>query len=148
MGKSGSSFRDQRRRYGRGFGGRERYTRRAPSGYDQRRPMPINGMCNPLCPFFRCSKNAKILVKKVVRGHTINEVRCRWIGDKCIGWRCQFGYCERHALLPDGRCAFAVKFRESTDDFFKEIESEDVEERVESKLTRRYGGRRDRDLFD
>jgi hypothetical protein len=34
---------------------------------------------------------------------------CAWIGDKCIGASCRYAYCEKKAMLPDGRCAFAVE---------------------------------------
>lgn len=105
------------------------------------RPMPLKDKCNPLCPFFRCSKNALVTVNKVVKGHVQKAAMCRWIGDQCLGASCQFAYCERKALLPDGRCAFAVKFRESGDDFLKELEKDEVNEKVRNLLSRKVGRR-------
>ncbi len=105
----------------------------------QLKPMPIGDRCNPLCPFFRCSKNALVTVNKVVRGHVQKAAMCRLIGDQCLGYSCQFAYCERKALLPDGRCAFAVKFKGSGDEFLKEVEKESLEEDVMSLIKRRVG---------
>ncbi|MDP8003245.1 MAG: hypothetical protein RAK17_03580, partial [Caldisphaera sp.] len=39
----------------------------------------------------------------------IKVAMCAWIGDKCIGASCRYAYCEKKAMLPDGRCAFAVE---------------------------------------
>lgn len=64
---------------------------------------------------------------------------CRWIGDQCLGARCQFAFCERKALLPDGSCAFAVRFREGGEDFLKEVEQETMDERLKDILSRRVG---------
>ncbi len=107
----------------------------------QLKPMPLGDKCNPLCPFFKCSKNALVIVNKVVRGHVQKSAMCRWIGDQCLGASCQFAYCERRALLPDGRCAFAVKFKESGDEFLKEVEKESLSEEVMDLLEKRVGRR-------
>lgn len=103
--------------------------------------MPIKDKCNPLCPFFKCSKSALVIVNRVVKGHVQKAAMCRWIGDQCLGSRCQFAYCERKALLPDGRCAFAVKFKESGDAFLRELEESDVDAKVKDLLNRKVGRR-------
>ncbi len=60
--------------------------------------MMFSTECTPLCPFraFKCTKNAL----------------CEWTGDRCIGWRCQFAVCMRHALLLDGTCSLMVQRKE------------------------------------
>jgi len=104
------------------------------------KPLPIGKMCNPLCPFFKCSKNALVFTNKVIKGHVQKAAMCRWIGDQCLGYKCQLGFCERKALLPDGTCAFAVRFREGGDDFFKEVEKDDIGgSKVKDILGRRIG---------
>ena len=118
-----------RERSGRGF---SRYKPRGPrEGYVRRSrppaPRPIGDKCNPLCPFFRCAKNALRITVEQYKGKNIRVPFCSWIGDKCIGAQCRFAYCEKKAMLPDGRCAFAVK-RVSSKDFeedLREIEEEE-----------------------
>ncbi len=111
----------------------------------KQKPMPIGDRCNPLCPYFRCSKKALVYVNKVVKGHVQKVAMCRWIGDECLGPKCQYAYCELGALLPDGRCAYAVKFKKSGDEFFKELEKEDKEfdTKVKDLLSRRTGRKED-----
>lgn len=60
--------------------------------------------CTPLCPFraFYCAKRSLSIRK----GRGRLNAWCSWIGDTCIGYRCQFATCTRHALLPDGTCKF------------------------------------------
>jgi len=62
----------------------------------------MSSKCTPVCPFraFYCTKKA-LLIKRV-RG--VLEAWCAWTGDKCIGYKCQFATCTKHALLPDGTC--------------------------------------------
>ena len=131
--------------HGRSYslGGRERRAPRAPYRQERRefKPMPIKDRCNPLCPFFKCSKNALVVVNRVVKGHVQKVAMCRWIGDQCLGSRCQFAYCERRALLPDGKCAFAVRFKGSGDEFMKELEKESLDNKVKDILGRRVGRR-------
>jgi len=105
------------------------------------KPMPLGDKCNPLCPFFKCSKNALVVVNRVVRGHVQKAAMCRWIGDQCLGSSCQFAFCERRALLPDGKCAFAVKFKESGDEYLKEVEKETLGEEVYDIMEKRVGRR-------
>ncbi len=134
-----------KQRYGRYRGerhGRYREDRRWERRSVQRKdlkPMPLGDKCNPLCPFFRCGKNALVIVNRVVKGHVQKAAMCRWIGDQCLGAKCQFAYCERKALLPDGRCAFAVKFKDSGDAFMKELEQSEVDNKVRNLLSRKVG---------
>ena len=84
--------------------------------------------CTPLCPFrsFYCTKRA-LVIKKGSRP----EAWCAWIGDKCIGYRCQFASCTRHALMPDGRCKLLVR-RESRRERPLEEEAESIEREMVS----------------
>ncbi len=63
--------------------------------------------CTPVCPYraFECLKNALIYRR---RGKRIVAF-CTWIGDECIGYKCQFASCKRHALLPDGTCKLKLE---------------------------------------
>jgi len=73
------------------------------------KPRPIGDKCNPLCPFFKCGQKALRFSTDHYRGRPIKVAMCAWIGDKCIGASCRYAYCEKKAMLPDGRCAFAVE---------------------------------------
>ncbi len=97
------------RRGPRGPGGKPRPQRREP------RPRPLGDKCNPLCPFFRCQKRALRITTEQYKGRLIKVAMCAWIGDKCIGSSCRFAYCEKRAMLPDGRCALAVRARRQKD---------------------------------
>lgn len=76
---------------------------------EEPKPRPIGDKCNPLCPFFRCSKNALRITTVYYRGRPMKVAMCAWIGDKCIGAQCRYASCAKHAMLPDGRCQFAVE---------------------------------------
>ena len=101
------------------YGGRRE--RREPT------PKPIGDKCNPACPFFRCSQNALMFTKKYVRGRVVTAVMCRLVGDRCIGYNCQYAYCQKRYLLPDGRCSWALKKDEKEEDFLKDLEREEKE---------------------
>ena len=117
---------------------REGGWRRGPKGRKDLKPKPLGDKCNPACPFFRCSQNALMFTKKYQRGKVITVVACRLVGDKCIGYRCQYAYCEKKYLLPDGRCAWALKKesgQEGEDEFIKEMKEEERElGRLKGKL--------------
>jgi len=107
--------------------------RRTPRRYDERRdrgrdrprgelrPRPLGDRCNPLCPFFKCAKNALRIRIERYRGRTIRVAWCEWIGDKCIGTACKYASCAKNALLPDGKCAFAVRRKPPEKDFEEEL---------------------------
>ncbi|WP_187145974.1 hypothetical protein [Ignicoccus hospitalis] len=112
--------------------------RRGGKGRRDLKPKPLGDKCNPACPFFRCSQNALMFTKKYQRGKVITVVTCRLVGDKCIGYRCQYAYCEKKYLLPDGRCAWALRKEEEKEDaFLKEVEEE---ERAFGKLKNKLRG--------
>lgn len=93
-----------------------------PSGRRREpRPRPIGDKCNPLCPFFRCSRHALRIVREQYKGRMISVAYCDLVGDKCIGAQCRFAMCEKRAMLPDGRCAFAVKAKGPSKDFEEEL---------------------------
>lgn len=112
--------------------------RRGPRSYDgygrrrEPKPMPLGDKCNPLCPFFKCGKKALRISRDHYRGRTFKTAMCAWIGDKCIGATCRFAYCEKRAILPDGRCAFAVRSRQETD--FEEELRREAGPRIRGKL--------------
>jgi len=70
----------------------------------------LSAECTPQCPFraFKCTKNALVIRRRRDR----LEPLCEWTGDRCIGWRCQFAVCMRHALLPDGTCSLLLERKE------------------------------------
>ncbi len=109
---------------------------REPRGEQGRgpRPRPMGDKCSPLCPYFRCQKNALRIEVQQYKGRPIKVPMCAWIGDKCIGAQCRFAYCELRAMLPDGRCRFAVmakaKKEKSFEDELMEMDKEfDLEDR-------------------
>lgn len=101
-------------------------------------PRPLGNSCNNLCPLFKCAKAALVFSTKVIKGYTQKVAMCRLTGDQCIGYKCQFAFCERKALLPNGNCAFTVKFKDS-EDFFTEIEKEGLSITLRGKFLRRAG---------
>lgn len=96
--------------------------------------MPIGDKCNPLCPFFVCTRKALVIVTKSYRGKIRKVAFCRLTGSECIGAECKFSGCRINAQLPDGRCAKALekRSRSTTDEELfremKEIEDYDVED--------------------
>ena len=126
-----------RDRYGgRGYkphgGGRERTGPRQQR--PPQRPMPIGDKCNPLCPFFICTKRAKVIMNEFYRGRAVKVAYCRLFGGKCIGASCKYAACRINAMLPDGRCAKAIKFEQkgySDEELMKdvqELEDYDIDE--------------------
>ena len=68
--------------------------------------------------------------KKYIKGRMMTVVMCRLVGDRCIGYNCQYAYCERKYLLPDGRCAWALRKNEKherEEDFLEELKREEEE---------------------
>lgn len=104
-------------------------------GFEYRReekPIPLNGKCNPLCPLFLCTQKALIITTKTVgEGMRKQKAMCRLTGSECISAECQYATCRINSLLPDGKCAKAIKTRHrltSDEELFREIQSiEDYE---------------------
>ncbi|MCI4408721.1 MAG: hypothetical protein JHC26_06490 [Thermofilum sp.] len=92
--------------------------------------------CTPICPFhaFTCYKNA-LVYRKTKRGL---EAFCTWTGEPCIGWKCQFAGCSKHALLPDGTCKFKLEKisgkKEEEEEFSIEEEAKVYEKQVYGKI--------------
>ncbi len=109
---------------------------------EELKPLPIGKKCNPLCPFFRCANRALMVMTKYESGKPVKVAFCRWIGDNCIGHQCQYAYCEKKALLPDGTCAFALREeqeKKKTKDYLEELAEEKMDEKARSILVRRLG---------
>ena len=118
--------------------GREPQPRRKFEGDNEPKPLPLGDKCNPLCPFFKCSKKALKIDKRYVKGMLQKVGFCMWVGDNCIAGDCQFAFCEKRALLPGNKCAFAVKSKSASDDFEKELEREEQEmDSIRSRASRR-----------
>ncbi len=110
------------------------------------KPMPLGEKCNYLCPYFRCNKKALMITMKYMKGNPYKVGFCRWAGDVCITGDCQYAYCEKRALLPGNKCAFAMR-RSNGEDIEKELEKrEDFEDSVKRILSKKLG-RKDVDLF-
>ncbi len=89
------------------------------------KPKPIGDRCNPLCPFFRCAQKALRITTEYYRGRPVKVAMCALVGDRCVGTQCRFAYCERRAMLPDGRCAYAVETKSRlTKSFEEELQEE------------------------
>ncbi len=91
------------------------------------RPKPLGDKCNPLCPFFRCAQNALRITTAHYRGRPVKVAICSLVGDRCVGPQCRFAYCEKRAMLPDGRCAFAVEGRSKPMKSFEEELQEEMQ---------------------
>lgn len=112
-------FRDRDRGYG---------DKRFPK--KELRPMPINGMCTPLCPLFQCTQRAMIFQQKVQKGIRQRVIYCRLTGTECTGYECRYASCKLNALLPDGRCAKTYERRVEISDevLFREMKMvEDID---------------------
>ncbi len=113
---------------------RQRRYDRSRSVQKKAYPMPIGDKCNPLCPFFVCTRRALVVVTKSYRGKIKRVAFCRLTGSECIGAECKFASCRLNALLPDGRCAKALEKRMrrvSDEELFREMremEDYDVED--------------------
>lgn len=95
-------------------------------------------LCTPLCPYFRCAKNASVVTTKFYRGKPRKVILCRWTGDLCIGSQCQYAYCTKRAMLPDGSCG--LELRElRTSDLLEDIKKEELGRDVKSLITKRFG---------
>ena len=112
----------------------------------EQKPQPINGKCNPLCPFFWCGKRAYQIRRDPVTGR--KYVYCTWIGDECIGASCQYASCRLNYLLPDGSCAYA-KQKESrmSGDMMEELEKDEVDKHTRDVIYKRFGKKRYEDIL-
>lgn len=97
----------------------------------------LSSECTPFCPFraFKCTKNALVIRRRRDR----LEALCEWTRDRCIGWRCQFMVCMRHALLPDGMCSLMVEKRERRPPIDEEAVKLSEEYSELKKKLKRYG---------
>lgn len=130
-------YRRHQRKEGKGF--KEGKKSRPYRQLAEAKPLPIGSMCNPLCPFFKCAKAALVYGSRVIKGRPQKVAYCRWVGDVCLGYKCQFAMCERKALLPNGKCAYAIRFEDKSEEMFKEIEKSEFDTKLKSILSRRVG---------
>ncbi|BAB65338.1 hypothetical protein STK_03590 [Sulfurisphaera tokodaii str. 7] len=102
--------------------------------------MPLGEKCNYLCPYFRCNKKALNIQKKYVKGTPQKIGYCMWVGDICITGDCQYAYCEKRALLPGNKCAFAIKRNENGEDMERELKKEEeYDSKMKDILSKRFG---------
>jgi len=88
--------------------------------------MPINGKCNPLCPFFYCSQRSLFVTYRREKHVNKKVVLCRLTGSECIGAECKYASCRINSLFPDGRCAKALtpsRRPASDEELFREMEA-------------------------
>ncbi|MEM4794856.1 MAG: hypothetical protein QW111_03045 [Ignisphaera sp.] len=109
--------------------------------YEERKdvqPKPVNGMCNPMCPLFRCTKKA--LMVKLINGKP--TAFCTWVNDTCISYKCQYSSCSQRYLLPDGKCLAATKSDTQKEDMFlKELERSEDNKNLKNLLSRKGFGK-------
>lgn len=78
--------------------------------------------CEATCQHFRCGQRALNLRTRNPQnsvGYRSNpwEQRtaqedsafCNWVGDICVAAKCNYAFCEKRALLPDGSCGFVER---------------------------------------
>lgn len=99
--------------------------------------------CIATCSLFRCGQRA-LFIKATNpqqggfqggnRGNSWEQRTfregspyCNWVGDLCVVSGCNYAFCERRALLPDGSCGLDV--REGPRQI-KSIEEEAVREEI------------------
>lgn len=97
--------------------------------------------CTATCSYFRCGQRALFIRSRnppqqqqqyqqqgnkmgnpyEQRTFRDGSAYCNWVGDFCVVSKCNYAFCERRALLPDGSCALEERegFRQS-----KSIEEE------------------------
>ncbi|MEM1619967.1 MAG: hypothetical protein QXU97_01505 [Fervidicoccaceae archaeon] len=71
------------------------------------------------------------------------RVFCRWVGDDCIGYSCQYATCKLNYMLPDGTCGW-TKQRKAPEEEARggEMEKEGaLDLKAKRLLLRRYGGK-------
>jgi hypothetical protein len=121
-----------------GKGGQDRPYGRRFDDDSEPKPLPLGDSCNPLCPYFRCSKKALKIEKKYVKGMLQKVSYCMWVGDNCIAGQCQYAFCEKRALLPGNKCAFAIKPKGRSEDFERDLAREEQEmSNLASRVSRR-----------
>lgn len=75
--------------------------------------------CKATCQYFRCGQRA-LYIKPTnpmprerpgfrsnpweQRGGREGTPFCNWVGDICVVARCNYAFCEKRALLPNGAC--------------------------------------------
>lgn len=73
--------------------------------------------CEATCPHFRCGQRALQIRSRYTqqyggqrgnpwdrRVQSDTPPYCNWVGDYCVAAKCNYAFCERRALLPDGSC--------------------------------------------
>lgn len=114
---------------------------------EEPKPLPLGEKCNYLCPYFRCNKKALSIQVKYIKGTPQKTGLCRWVGDICITGDCQYAYCEKRALLPGNKCAFAVSKKTEEQELELELQKEDKEEAKLREIAAKKLRRKDLDLF-
>ncbi|MFX1296722.1 MAG: hypothetical protein ACFFD2_17935 [Promethearchaeota archaeon] len=81
--------------------------------------------CNPNCQFFKCEKRA-LGSKEKIRGRS--RITCNFVeGDLCTGSRCNYSFCVKHKLKPDGTCGLNERKKNKLND-------EIIEKKYEKEL--------------
>ena len=103
--------------------------------------------CNPTCKFFRCAKRALIVKgrrqfqRHSRRGNPLERgliALCNWAGDLCQGPACQYAFCEKRALLPDGTCGLNLRReRRKIRSIEEEAEKDELRVKLKGKTLRR-----------
>lgn len=98
--------------------------------------------CVATCSYFKCGQRALFVrLKNQQQGsyqgspYEQRSVRegtafCNWVGDSCVVSGCNYAFCERRALLPDGSCG--LDEREAP----KQVKSIEDEAKKEEVLVR------------
>jgi hypothetical protein len=107
--------------------------------------------CKATCTHFRCGQRALFVrnsnpqnrdqqFKGTNRGgqweqrSTENATAfCNWVGDSCVVSKCNFAFCEKRGLLPDGSCGYEER---ETGRQSKSIEDEARREEDALKIAR------------
>jgi len=86
--------------------------------------------------YFRCSKKA-LRLSRQGNGYV---TQCTLFGGSCIGYKCQYAFCDAHVMGPSGECLLELRIREGEErDIVKEARRLDGEASKINKYLKRLG---------
>ncbi|BCU67104.1 hypothetical protein HS7_05410 [Sulfolobales archaeon HS-7] len=88
-----------------------------------------------------------MITTKYMKGNPYKIGFCRWAGDTCITGDCQYAYCDKRALLPGNKCAFAIEKRDDGKKEESDMEYEDEIDKAAKKILSKRLGHKDADYI-
>jgi hypothetical protein len=86
--------------------------------------------------YFRCSKKALRVSR---RGNSF-MTQCTLFGGSCIGYKCQYAFCDAHVMAPSGECLLELRNKaEEERDIVREARRLDQEASKINRHLRKLG---------